>query len=101
MAWIRTIREDQATDFLKEQYDQAIKRAGRVYEILKIQSLRSEYIAASIALYEKAMFGPSKLTRVQREMMAVVVGDEQRFSKNSLAVSPRNLRKQVRLGAPD
>jgi len=73
MAWIRTIREDQATGFLKEQYDQAIKRAGRVYEVLKIQSLRPEYIAASIALYQKAMFGPSKLTRAQREMMAVVV----------------------------
>jgi len=73
MAWIRTIQEGKATGFLKEQYDRAAKRAGRVFEILKIQSLKPEYIAASIALYQKAMFGPSKLTRAQREMMAVVV----------------------------
>ena len=73
MAWIKTIREDEATGLLKEQYDEATKRAGRVFEILKIQSLKPEYIAASIALYQKAMFGPSKLTRAQREMMAVVV----------------------------
>jgi alkylhydroperoxidase family enzyme len=73
MAWIRTVKEADASGPLKTEYENAIRRAGRVFEILKIQSLKPEYISACIALYQKAMFGPSRLTRAQREMMAVVV----------------------------
>ncbi len=73
MSWIRTVKEDVATGLLRNEYDKAIQRAGRVFEILEIQSLKPEYISSCIALYIKAMFGPSRLTRAQREMMAVVV----------------------------
>ena len=73
MAWIKTVNEKNAAGPLKEEYDGAVARAGRVFEILKVQSLKPEYIAAMIALYRAAMFGPSKLTRAQREMLAVVV----------------------------
>lgn len=73
MAWIRTVQENEATGSLKKQYDQAVGRAGRVFEILKVQSLKPEYIQACVSLYKQAMFGPSKLSRAQREMMAVVV----------------------------
>lgn len=73
MAWITIVDEANATGLLKEQYGKAVQRAGRVFEILKVQSLKPEYISACIALYQKAMFGPSKWTRAQREMMAVVV----------------------------
>ena len=73
MAWIRTVNEEDAKGPLKAEYEKALGRAGRIFEILKIQSLKPEYITACIALYQKAMFGQSKLTRVQREMMAVVV----------------------------
>ena len=73
MAWIKTVSEQNAAGALKDEYDRAVTRAGRVFEILKVQSLKPEYVAAMIALYRAAMFGPSKLTRTQREMLAVVV----------------------------
>jgi alkylhydroperoxidase family enzyme len=73
MAWISKVEPNEATGALKREYAEAIGRAGRVYEILKVQSLKPEYVSASVALYRSSMFGPSKLTRAQREMIAVVV----------------------------
>ena len=39
MAWIRQIPLAEATGKLRELYDAAIKRAGRVFGILRVQSL--------------------------------------------------------------
>ena len=74
MAWIRTVRPDQATGSLKRQYDAAIKRAGKVYQIIEIQSLRPNLLRASTQLYIELMHSPEgKLRRDQREMIAVTV----------------------------
>ena len=73
MAWIRIIDEREAEGALAEQYEEAVRRAGKVFNILKVQSLRAEYIAASMSLYTAAMFGRSGLSRAEREMIAVVV----------------------------
>lgn len=73
MAWIKTISEEEATGALAGEYKDAVGRAGRVYEILKVQSLRPEYVSAFIELYRRTMLGPSGLSRAQREMLAVVV----------------------------
>ena len=73
MAWIRTVPESEATGIVKEQYDAGIKRAGRVYNIVKLLSIKPESLKVFIAQYEIAMFGPSKLSRAQREMIATVV----------------------------
>ena len=73
MAWIKTVTEEQATGAVKDEYTRAAKRAGRVFEILKVQSLKPAYISSMLALYQAAMFAPSKLSRAQREMIAVVV----------------------------
>jgi ABC-type antimicrobial peptide transport system ATPase subunit len=48
VAWIRTVKEAEARGELKEEYKRAVKRAGKVFEILKIQSLKPEYVSASI-----------------------------------------------------
>lgn len=72
MAWIRTISPKDAAGRLKEIYDEAIRRAGRVFNILRVQSLNPPVLEASIELYKAAMFGLSPLTRAQRETLATV-----------------------------
>ena len=73
MAFIGIIETDQAEGDLKEVYNQAERRAGRVYNILKIMSRSPRALKASMELYTATMFDPSELSRAQREMLAVVV----------------------------
>lgn len=72
MAWIKTIPPEEATGRLKKQYDEATRRAGRVFNIVGLQSLNPGVLDASIRLYIAIMFGPSSLSRAEREMIAVV-----------------------------
>ena len=73
MSWIETISPDEATGELKIEYEQAIKRAGKVFNILKVQSLNPETLRASMHLYLATMHGRSGLSRPEREMLATVV----------------------------
>lgn len=73
MAWIETIDEARADGLLAEIYQTARRRAGRVFHILKVQSQNPQVLEASIRQYLAIMFGPSPLSRVQREMLAVIV----------------------------
>jgi alkylhydroperoxidase family enzyme len=73
MAWIRTISDDDATGPLKDQYEAAIRRAGRVYNIVRSMSLNPAAMRDSMAMYRTIMFGPSPLPRYVREMIATVV----------------------------
>jgi uncharacterized peroxidase-related enzyme len=70
---LRLIEEGEATGALKAQYDAAIERAGKVFNIVKAMSLNPETLSASMALYRAVMFGPSELSRAERELLAVVV----------------------------
>ena len=72
MTWVRTIPEEEAEGALARSYAEARKRAGRVYNIVKAMSLSPAVLDASMALYLRIMYGPSELTRRQREMLAVV-----------------------------
>ncbi len=77
MPWIRTVPYEAATGILKDEYDSAIKRAGRIYNIVSLQSLRPRALRASIRLYAELMHGPSGLSRTQREAIAVVASRSQ------------------------
>jgi uncharacterized peroxidase-related enzyme len=70
---IRLIDEDEADGQLREEYDAAIERAGKVFNIVKSMSLRPAVLQASMALYREIMFGPSGLARQERELLAIVV----------------------------
>lgn len=72
MSWIRIVREEEAEGPLARSYEAARRRAGRVYNIVKAMSLAPAVLDASMALYQRIMFGPGGLTRRQREMLAVV-----------------------------
>ncbi len=77
MPWIRTVPYEDATGLLKDEYDAAIKRAGRIFNIVSLQSLRPRAMRASIRLYAELMHAPSGLTRAQREAIAVVASKAQ------------------------
>ena len=73
MSWIKTVAPDQAEGLLANIYNAAIKRAGKVYNILRLQSPNPPVLRASMGLYQETMFNDSPLTRAQREMIATVV----------------------------
>jgi alkylhydroperoxidase family enzyme len=73
MAWIKIIDEGEADGALKEIYPGMIEPWGGVDNIMKIHSLNPPSLSAHSELYQTLMRGKSDLTRVQREMIAVVV----------------------------
>ncbi len=73
MAYIKTVKPKDASGGLKAEYAAAIKRAGKVFNILKIQSLNPRTLRASMQLYLATMHAPSGLSRTERELLATVV----------------------------
>jgi len=77
VAYIRLIDEGEADGLLKEEYNAAVERAGKVFNILKAMSLRPGVLRASMDLYKEIMFGESGLSRQERELLATVTSAEQ------------------------
>ncbi|MCG3133348.1 MAG: hypothetical protein HMLKMBBP_00493 [Planctomycetes bacterium] len=73
MAHIHLVSDAEATGLLRRLFDEAIARAGRVFGIVRLMSPNPPVLEASMAMYRAVMFGPSPLSRAQREMLAVVV----------------------------
>ena len=61
MAWLRSIDPREATGRLAEVYAAAVAR------------LSPRTLERSMGLYSQVMHGPSRLSRAQRELLAVVV----------------------------
>ncbi len=76
MPWIEQVPLEQATGQLKREFDQAIRRAGRVWHIVHVMSLNPAALRDSIRFYRTIMMGPSPLSRAQRELLATVVSCE-------------------------
>lgn len=55
----------------KREYDAAMRRAGRIWNIVSIQSQLPEVMRDSMRIYQSIMYGRSPLSRAQREMIAV------------------------------
>ena len=74
MAWIKTVAPGEATGLLARLYEEAVRRAGKVFNVVRIQSPRPRVLRSSITLYREIMFSEENgLTRAQREMIATVV----------------------------
>ena len=74
MTWIETVDPEDAKGLLARLYAAAVKRAGKVFNILRLQSPRPETLRASTQLYLEVMRSPrSPLSRAQREMIATAV----------------------------
>jgi alkylhydroperoxidase family enzyme len=76
MAWIRTIKESEAESDLAQSYQRYREPSGQVDGILKIHSLNPPSLEAHYRLYAHLMRGPSGLTRLERELIAVAVSKE-------------------------
>jgi alkylhydroperoxidase family enzyme len=75
MSWIKVIHEAGAQGTLKEIYGRYMKetRGTEVANILKIESLDPDALAAHLALYRAIMFGRGDLSRAEREAVATAV----------------------------
>ena len=74
MAWIETVSPQDAGGLLRRLYDAAMRRAGKIYNIIRIQSPRPKVLRASTQLYLEVMHSPdSGLSRARREMIATAV----------------------------
>jgi uncharacterized peroxidase-related enzyme len=73
MPHLRLIDVREATGDLKREYDAAMARAGKVFNIVKAMCLRPAVLRRSMDLYKEIMFGRSELSRAERELLAVVV----------------------------
>lgn len=73
MAYIRQVDPAEAQGLLKEQYEAGLRRAGKVFNILRIQSLTPEALDASMGFYTRVMLGKGPLRRWERELLATVV----------------------------
>ncbi len=74
MAWIETVAPADARGLLERLYAAAVKRAGKVYNVIRLQSPRPEVLRASTQLYSEVMHSSkSPLSRAQREMIATAV----------------------------
>ena len=73
MAWIDTINERDANGSLKDQYEKLKDSRNGVDNILKIHSLNPESLDTHVRLYKTIMYGKSPISRVDREMIAVLV----------------------------
>jgi uncharacterized peroxidase-related enzyme len=74
MPWIRTVPPAEAEGPLKDIYDEAVARAGKVFNVVSLQSLRPDVLQAGLDLYKSLMLSDrSPLSRAQREMIAVAV----------------------------
>jgi uncharacterized peroxidase-related enzyme len=73
MSWIKTVEPAEAEGYVKAVYEGMVKQRGWVPNIVKSTTARPEMTRAWMNLYTTLMFGPSDLTRPQREMIATVV----------------------------
>ncbi len=76
MAWIKMIREAEAEGELAESYRRYREPSGKVDNILKIHSLNPPSLEGHFVLYEHLMRGPSGLSKLERELIAVAVSKE-------------------------
>ena len=72
MPYIEQIAVEDATGWLRKQFETAQERAGRVWHIVHVMSLNPRTMDASLRLYGALMFGASPLARWRLEMPAVV-----------------------------
>jgi len=72
MPYIDQIHPADALGVTKKEYEKAMRRSGRIWNIVSIMSQNGEAMRDSMRFYGTLMFGESPLSRSQREMIAVV-----------------------------
>jgi alkylhydroperoxidase family enzyme len=73
MAFISYVPYEDAKGVLAELYQRFRDPSGRVDSIIRIHSLNPPSMDHHLRMYSHLMRGPSPLSRIQREMIAVAV----------------------------
>ncbi len=73
MAWIDEIEPNDATGELADAYAEVAGSRGVVANLFRAHSVHPSFMTMHLALYRELMFGPSELTRAERETIAVAV----------------------------
>ena len=72
MAFIKLFDFKNSNGLLKKEYEKGSRRAGRIWNVLTIQSQTPEILRDSMRLYNSTMFGNSNIPRFDRELLAVI-----------------------------
>lgn len=75
MAWVRQVSEAEAEGALKSIYSAARSRAGRIWNILRVMSLKPKQLGVFMKFYADLMLGDAILSRADREMLATVTSE--------------------------
>ena len=73
MAYIQQTQPHQASGLIKKIYNDAISRAGKVWNIVKLTGINPQTTRAHLGLYQSIMHKDSALTPRMRETLAVIV----------------------------
>ena len=72
MAFIKLLNIYEEYGLLKKEYEKGLRRAGRIWNVLTIQSQTPQILKDSMSLYGSTMFGNSNISRFDSELLAVV-----------------------------
>ena len=75
MAYIRQIREDEATGRLKDVFAAGRAREGKLANIIKVMGLDARSAESSVKLYLSLMKSANALDAPRRELLAAVVSN--------------------------
>jgi uncharacterized peroxidase-related enzyme len=73
ITWLQVPGEDEAPAGVTELWAQPLERLGFVPNVMRVFALRPDHLLGWWSYYDELMRGESGLTKVQREMIAVVV----------------------------
>lgn len=73
MAYIPYVSDEQASGLLGKLYTKYRNASGGIDNVVRVHSLNPRSMRDHLELYSHLMRGPSPLTRIQREMLAVTV----------------------------
>lgn len=72
MPYIEEVPPAESTGAARREYETALRRAGRIWNIVSIMSPNGQTMRDSMRFYGTVMHKDSPLSRSQREMIAVV-----------------------------
>jgi uncharacterized peroxidase-related enzyme len=72
-SWLRVPAEAEVPAEVQPLFDKAVEKLGFVPNVLRVYALRPRHLELWNTFYDELMRGESTLTKVQREMVAVVV----------------------------
>ena len=73
LSWLHVPAEEDVPDEAKELWATPLERLGFVPNVMRTFSLRPDHLVRWWSYYDELLRGESGLTKVQREMIAVVV----------------------------